>query len=688
MVGRMTGTRVLRFVVMVWALGAGAAEHEGRALYVTRWHLTSAAEVSAAAGYAAAHGFTMLFCQVFGNGMALYDSAVAPRSHLVPAGFDALAEAVRRGHDAGLEVHAYINTVNVWSGGLGLPADPAHIVRSHPEWSMENAARVPDVDRAAEPGALVFFCPREPAFVAYVCDVVREIAAAYDVDGIHLDYTRYPTEEHCFCARHREAFRRRHGRDPVPGEPAFNRLREDDIVGLVSAIRQAAAAENAGLRLSAALLNPSGRKGQDAQRWLEAGLIDMAVPMLYTADLVSFESSLDWFNRHSGGRHVLPAINAGLGAVGPQIDAARGAGAEGVAIFAFNVVTQAVTAELDARFDVSALPLRYPWLDGSPDTVPPVISAVRATFVGAGEATVLWHTDEKTLGAVDYGLTGAYGFTESVGTLRFDHAITLGTLAPERTYHVRVRSKDAAGNESRGDAMTFQTTGEAALEIVIDDGDVDALFTGTWGDGTSGGGYGGDYRWASDQTVITATVTYRPFLPRAGDWEVAVTYVAGDNRVSDAPYTVEYDGGRATVLVNQKTRVEPWVVLGAFSFVAGTDGHVLLTNRATGGDAVVADAVRWRYVGPPPNPSFIRGDANGDDTVDIADAVTILGYLFLGDPAVACLDALDVSDIGVIDISCAIRILTYFFASGDPPLPPFPGAGYDPTPSDPYTCGD
>ena len=37
--------------------------------------------------------------------------------------------------------------------------------------------------------------------------------------------------------------------------------------------------------------------------------------------------------------------------------------------------------------------------------------------------------------------------------------------------------------------------------------------------------------------------------------------------------------------------------------------------------------------------SFVRGDSNLDETVDISDGVATLGYLFLGGPALNCIDA-------------------------------------------------
>lgn len=85
---------------------------------------------------------------------------------------------------------------------------------------------------------------------------------------------------------------------------------------------------------------------------------------------------------------------------------------------------------------------------------------------------------------------------------------------------------------------------------------------------------------------------------------------------------------------------------------------------------------------------FVRGDANGDERLDIADAVAILVYLGLGRPVTACLDALDVDDLGGVDITDARTILLYLFENG-PEIPaPYPEAGIDPTEGDPYACGN
>ena len=83
--------------------------------------------------------------------------------------------------------------------------------------------------------------------------------------------------------------------------------------------------------------------------------------------------------------------------------------------------------------------------------------------------------------------------------------------------------------------------------------------------------------------------------------------------------------------------------------------------------------------------TFTRGNVNGDDAVDIADALFILGYLYAGSSPASCLDAADTNDDGRIDISDAISLLWYMFGSGESLPPPFTSCGSDET-EDELSC--
>ena len=85
-------------------------------------------------------------------------------------------------------------------------------------------------------------------------------------------------------------------------------------------------------------------------------------------------------------------------------------------------------------------------------------------------------------------------------------------------------------------------------------------------------------------------------------------------------------------------------------------------------------------------PRFLRGDANADRTVDLADVVFTLNALFRGGPQPPCRDAADANDDGRIDTSDTVYTIDFLFRDGPPPPPPFPQIGFDPTP-DPYAPG-
>ena len=82
--------------------------------------------------------------------------------------------------------------------------------------------------------------------------------------------------------------------------------------------------------------------------------------------------------------------------------------------------------------------------------------------------------------------------------------------------------------------------------------------------------------------------------------------------------------------------------------------------------------------------NFTRGDVSVDQMLNLADAVTILGYLFSGD-SIGCLRSADSNDDSVVDLADAIHVLNYLFTGGAAPPFPFPGCGIDPTP-DSLTC--
>jgi hypothetical protein len=93
-----------------------------------------------------------------------------------------------------------------------------------------------------------------------------------------------------------------------------------------------------------------------------------------------------------------------------------------------------------------------------PDTTPPQISAVMVGSLTTSSARISWLTSEQATSQIEYGLTTDYGFFTNVDSaLVAEHAQPITGLSPERSYHFRVISRDAAGNEAISGDFTFTT---------------------------------------------------------------------------------------------------------------------------------------------------------------------------------------------------------------------------------------
>ncbi len=141
-------------------------------------------------------------------------------------------------------------------------------------------------------------------------------------------------------------------------------------------------------------------------------------------------------------------------------------------------------------------------------------------------------------------------------------------------------------------------TGPFAETIIVDNRSDAFEMTGTWSTGTSAGYHVTNYRYALTVTgPVTHTAVWSATFASAGSFEVAVWYVEGGNRPTDAEFTINHTGGPTTVYVDQTTNGSQWYVLGTYDFPA-TGSSVAVNNvSSVAGRAVMADAVRFVRTG-------------------------------------------------------------------------------------------
>jgi len=67
---------------------------------------------------------------------------------------------------------------------------------------------------------------------------------------------------------------------------------------------------------------------------------------------------------------------------------------------------------------------------------------------------------------------------------------------------------------------------------------------------------------------------------------------------------------------------------------------------------------------------YMCGDANGDNTVNVGDAVSIINYVFKGGAAPDPLEAADANCDGDVNVGDCVRIINYIFKGGEAPCCP------------------
>jgi len=355
---------------------------EVRALWVVRTALGSAEQVRAMVAEADASGFNTLLVQVRGRGDALYASAYEPRAESLPddLSFDPLKVAIDDAHARGMAVHAWVNTHLVW-GPVDPPRSPAHLVNAHPDWlavprslgrelyhqdphTIDYLARLIDYAAANVPKLEgLFTSPSHPAVQRHLQQVWLDLAGNYDLDGIHFDYVRFPSpnfdysrgalerfrawvEPRLSAARFRELAAAAE-QDPYAMVDALSEhwdvFRRDSVTDLVRGIYEAVKALRPDLVVSAAVLADQRKAREELYQawtaWLADGIIDVAVPMAYTADTELFHNWIASARVTAGKRERLWAgIGAYLNPVDTtlrQIDFARRERVGGVVVFAY-----------------------------------------------------------------------------------------------------------------------------------------------------------------------------------------------------------------------------------------------------------------------------------------------------------------------------------------------------------------
>ena len=321
------------FVDDVSLLTAGAAgTDEFRALWVDAYRpgIKSRKQIDELVETAQAGNLNALVVQVRRRGDTYYPSTIDPWAPDAATGFDALAYLIERAHVSGIEVHAWATTLAIW-GGEFPPADPNHTFNVHGTgaegrdyWLMTSSAGDEQAD------SLYWLDPGHPDVADYTVAIYAELAANYDLDGLHLDRVRYAWQDWGYNPTALARFQAQTGstETPEPADAQWLQWRRGQVTALVRKIYLTVTAINPQIRVSAALSaagwpptdvypwedrTPYTHQLQDWRSWLEEGIVDLGLTMTYKDEdtySVAFNNWIAWQKDHQYGRGVV--VGTGL----------------------------------------------------------------------------------------------------------------------------------------------------------------------------------------------------------------------------------------------------------------------------------------------------------------------------------------------------------------------------------------
>jgi uncharacterized lipoprotein YddW (UPF0748 family) len=251
-------------------------------------------------------GINTIFFETVNASYTIYPSRIAPEQNPLTKGWDPLKAAVKLAHDRGMELHAWVwvfaaankrhNTIlNQPENYLG------PVLTKHPDWAnINNKGEIFDNSKKA------FLDPANPEVQRYLTSLLKEIATNYEVDGIQLDYIRYPFQDldgsysFGYGKAARQLFSQATGVDPVKLSPQdalwsqWLKFRIEQIDNFVASASSNLKQIRPELKLSVAVFPFNKQERllklqQNWEEWARRGWVDFVCPMTYAMDVSEFQ---------------------------------------------------------------------------------------------------------------------------------------------------------------------------------------------------------------------------------------------------------------------------------------------------------------------------------------------------------------------------------------------------------------
>ena len=190
-----------------------------RGMWVVRHALKSDAEIEKLIRISSDLDITDLYVQVYALGESYLRTPKNSNQDTYRRNNNNFKKVLRFAKANQIKVHAWLNMFYVWSRKK-LLADPMHPIRIAEKSILRSPEleQLPDLALLQKMGIEGYFIdPIDREYRTYIKNIITNLCSFYSLDGIHLDYIRYPQKEVSFSPQGRTEFMMNHFVDPVDG---------------------------------------------------------------------------------------------------------------------------------------------------------------------------------------------------------------------------------------------------------------------------------------------------------------------------------------------------------------------------------------------------------------------------------------------------------------------------------------
>ena len=325
---------------------------ENRAVWI-RPKETSARQVALNLDELKKLNINTVYLETWWGGFTIFPTAnPLTQQNPIYKGFDVLKAYLDEGHKRGMSIHCWVENFFIGDSGT---ENGGPVFAKKPEWLL--TSRKGENFQYVEMYRINYYFanPALPEVRDFIMSIYKELVKKYDIDGLQLDYVRYPdagdgSNDFGYDAYTRKLFGDAYGADPIdihPGDAMWEKwckFRADIINTFVYRAVAEIRALKPEIRISADVWPNyvDGPKNlmQEPKDWVTKGYIDNIIPMSYTGDV--FSAAADTVNTAAfakGHAYVTVGLGTNLGLskailVG-QVGAVSDHGADGTGLFEY-----------------------------------------------------------------------------------------------------------------------------------------------------------------------------------------------------------------------------------------------------------------------------------------------------------------------------------------------------------------